>query len=51
MTLPLLAIFMGRPFLLVNVVSSEMPRVLQIVAMTSCDVYGSVSTLVPSSFV
>src|SRR5207248_10472168 len=50
-TLPLLAIFIGRPLLLVNVVSSEMPRALQTVAMTSCEVYGSVSTAVPSSFV
>ena len=37
-TLPLLAIFIGRPFLLVNVVSSEMPRALQTVAIRSCDV-------------
>ena len=43
-TLPLLAIFIGRPFLLVNVVSSEMPSALQTVAITSCEVYGSVST-------
>ena len=37
-TLPLLAIFIGRPFLLVKVVSSEMPSALQTVAITSCEV-------------
>jgi len=37
-TLPLLAIFIGRPLLLVNVVSSEMPSALHTVAMTSCEV-------------
>src|ERR1043165_3509412 len=50
-TLPLLAIFIGRPLLLVKGVSSEMPRALQTEAITCCDVYGSVSTLVPSSLV
>ena len=35
MTLPLLAIFMGRPLLLVKVVEREMPRALQTLAMTS----------------
>ena len=38
MILPLLAIFMGRPLLLVKVVSKEIPRALQMVAMTSCEV-------------
>ena len=38
MTLPELAIFIGRPVRLVNVVSSEMPSALQTVAMTSCEV-------------
>lgn len=36
-TLPELAIFMGRPFLAVKVVSSEMPSDLSTLAMTSCD--------------
>src|SRR5690606_16907948 len=34
-TRPLLAIFIGRPLVLVNVVESEMPRALQMLAMTS----------------
>jgi hypothetical protein len=37
MTFPLLAIFMGRPFRLVNVVSNEIPSDLQIVAIKSSD--------------
>ena len=37
-TLPELAIFIGRPFLAVKVVSSEIPRALSTLAITSCDV-------------
>ncbi len=37
-TLPLLAIFIGRPLRLVKVVSKETPKALQTEAMTSCDV-------------
>ena len=36
-TLPELAIFIGRPFLAVNVVSREMPSDLSTLAITSCD--------------
>ena len=49
--LPEFAIFIGRPLRLVNVVSSEIPSALHTLAITSCEVYGSVSTLVPSSLV
>src|SRR5690606_23652424 len=50
-TRPLLAIFIGRPLLLVNTVDSEMPSALQMLAITSWLVYGSVSTAVPSLLV
>jgi hypothetical protein len=50
-TLPLLAIFIGRPFFDVNVVSSEMPSALSVLAIKSSDVYGSLVTSVPSEFV
>jgi hypothetical protein len=36
-TLPELAIFIGRPFLLVKVVSSEMSRALSTLAIRSCE--------------
>jgi hypothetical protein len=36
-TLPELAIFIGRPFFAVKVVSSEMPSDLSTLAITSCD--------------
>ena len=37
MTLPELAIFIGRPFLAVNVVSSETPTALSTLAIKSCE--------------
>jgi len=37
-TLPELAIFIGRPFFAVKVVSRETPRDLSTLAITSCDV-------------
>lgn len=51
MTLPLLAIFIGRPSLLVNVVSRLMPKLRQMVAIKSSELYVGPSTAVPSSFV
>jgi hypothetical protein len=36
-TLPEFAIFIGRPFFAVNVVSSEMPSALSTLAMRSCE--------------
>jgi hypothetical protein len=50
-TFPELAIFIGRPLLLVKVVSSDIPSALQTLAITSWDVYGSDSTFVPSLLV
>ena len=50
-TFPELAIFIGLPFLLVNVVVKDIPRALHTEAITSCELYGSVSTRVPSELV
>ena len=49
--LPELAIFMGLPLLLVNVVVIDISRALHTDAITSCELYGSVSTRVPSELV
>ena len=51
MTLPPPAIFIGRPFLLVNVLSVEMPSPRHTVVIKSSLLNGSVSTLEPSLLV
>lgn len=50
-TLPLLAIFIGRPLLLVKVVSREMSRARKTLAMRSSELYASLSTSMPSAVV
>lgn len=47
-SLPELAIFMGRPLRLVKVVSRLISRDLQTDAIRSCEVYVSPTTCVPS---
>jgi len=51
MTLPPLAIFIGRPLWLVKVVSSEIPSEWQTVAIKSSEDCEGPTTLVPSSLV